>query len=241
MTTTQDRPLSSHHPLGASTGFLEEWRGNWDELLAEAVKISSFASELAALSEAEFAGMDDFLKERPSLPFVYLSVHGPVKELQTSEETRVEWFRALPPKVETVVLHPDTIADSHLYLELGRRLVIENMDDRKASGRLVEELAPLFTALPHAGFCLDVAHAWSVDSSMRLAHDLLDRFADRLREVHLSSLVEGRHVSLLPEHEPLFMPVLQRCTDVPWILEAEMPDRWHTRPPFDTALESREH
>ena len=63
-----------------------------------------------------------------------------------------------------------------------------------------------------------------------LAHDLLDRFGDRLRQVHLSSLAGGRHVPVLREHEELFVPLLRRCSDVPWILEAEIPERWQHSP-----------
>jgi hypothetical protein len=95
------------------------------------------------------------------------------------------------------------------------------MDTRKAGGRTADELAPYFTALPDAGLCLDVAHARDVDATMAGAHDLLDRFAGRLRHVHVSSLdAAGHHVPLRPEDETAFGPVLQRCRDVPWILEA---------------------
>jgi len=221
-----DRPLAAHHPLGASTGYLERWRGNWDELLSRAVAVSSFAAEFAALSEPEFGGLLTFLTQRPRLPFVYLSVHAPVKAREVTEETLVGWLRSLPPHVESIVIHPDTLTDVDLFRQVGRRLIVENMDDRKSSGRTVDELAKVFAALPHAGFCFDIAHAWSVDPTMRLAHDLLDHFGDRLRQVHLSSLAGGKHVPVLREHEELFVPLLRRCSDVPWILEAEIPERW---------------
>ena len=55
---------------------------------------------------------------------------------------------------------------------------------------------PFFEALPEAGFCLDVAHAWSIDPTMDVARELLDRFRSRLRQVHLSSLSGGHHVPL---------------------------------------------
>ncbi|MCA1679308.1 MAG: hypothetical protein LC777_10365, partial [Actinobacteria bacterium] len=221
-----DRPLAAHHPLGASTGYFERWRGNWDELLSRVVAVSSFAAEFAALSEPEFGGLLNFLSQRPRLPFVYLSVHAPVKARVATEETLAEWLRSLPPNVESIVTHPDTFTDVDLFGQIGRRLVVENMDDRKSSGRTVQELTKVFAALPRAGFCFDIAHAWSIDPTMRLAHDLLDHFGDRLRQLHLSSLAGGKHVPVLPEHEEVFAPLLRRCSDVPWILEAEMPERW---------------
>jgi hypothetical protein len=109
-----DRRLSDHYLLGASTGFLGRWRGEWDELLVRSLSVSSFAAEFAALSEPEFAGLARFLKDRPRLPFVYLSVHAPVKEREASEETLVDWLWALSPRVESIVVHPARLASRSL-------------------------------------------------------------------------------------------------------------------------------
>ncbi len=138
----------------------------------------------------------------------------------------VSWLLALPAGVRAIVAHPDTIDDFAPYRALGSRLVIENMDARKATGRTPEELASVFRQLPEAGFCFDIAHAWSLDPTMQLADELLDRYGTRLRHVHLSSLQDGKHVPVLPEHDALFQPILDRCRDVPWILEAEKPSHW---------------
>ncbi len=100
------------------------------------------------------------------------------------------------------------------------------MDDRKGYGLYGSELEALYATLPEAGFCFDIAHAWSVDSEMEVGEDLLDRFAPRLRHVHLSSVNEGSgHEPLRADHEALFEPLLARCRDVPWLLEA--PPRHH--------------
>jgi hypothetical protein len=100
------------------------------------------------------------------------------------------------------------------------------MDARKESGRTAAELEPVFAALPEAGFCFDVAHAWSIDPSMREGQLLLDRFAGRLRHVHVSSLDgAGCHAPLTAEQEKLFAPLLGRCRDVPWIFEAPLAAR----------------
>jgi hypothetical protein len=59
---------------------------------------------------------------------------------------------------------------------------------------------------------------------MRCAHELLDRFAGRLRHLHISSLDDaGHHVPLRAGDEEAFGPILRRCRDVPWILEAPLP------------------
>lgn len=214
--------LASHHPVGASTGYLEP-RGDWDALEDEAARISTFAVEYAALAEPEFDALAAWLAARDSSGFRYVSVHAPTKALRAPEAAVVKRLAALPAWVSSVVVHPDVVEDPSLYRALGRRVVVENMDARKADGRTADELAPLFARLPAAGFCLDVAHVSSLDPSMALAHELLDRFGARLRQVHLSSLVGGAHAPLTDEHVERFRPVLRRCVDVPWILEAPAP------------------
>jgi hypothetical protein len=211
--------------MGASTGLLGRG-GDWPALVRGACGISSHAVELAALDGSELPGLMAYLADRPRLPFRYVSVHAPVKGVAASDAGRTQELAALPLSVRSIVVHPDLIEDPAPYRALGRRLVIENMDDRKADGRTAQELAPLFAALPEAGFCLDVAHAHTVDPSMRVAAELLDAHRCRLREVHLSSIREGAHVELTPEDEVLFAPLLGRCRDVPWILEAAPPARW---------------
>jgi hypothetical protein len=104
--------------------------------------------------------------------------------------------------------------------------VLENMDTRKRSGRTAEELAPLWDALPEAGLCFDIAHAKAVDPALARGTEILERFGHRLRHVHLSSLDQGsHHVPLTEEDEVQFATLLAQCRDVPWILEAELPDR----------------
>ncbi|MFT3863482.1 MAG: TIM barrel protein [Solirubrobacterales bacterium] len=217
-----DPPMAlQHHPIGASTGYMAELRGNWDALVEEACRVSSFAVELAALSEPELGPLAEYLATMPALPFRYLSVHAPSKHRLMSEAEFVAALAALPAFVDAIVVHPDQIEDATLYRALGARLVLENMDARKSSGRHGDELEALFAVLPEAGFCFDIAHAWSVDPEMEVGEDLLDRFAARLRHVHLSSLDEGlSHESLRAEDEALFEPLLARCRDVPWLLEA---------------------
>jgi hypothetical protein len=221
---TDSEPLLAHHPIGASTGFLVDDRGNWPALADQAAALSPFTAELAALSEDELPALLAYLATDPPLPFHYLSVHGPSKHLRMAETKLVDSLNRLPAFVDAIVLHPDVIDDPAELRRLGSRLVLENMDSRKSGGRTADELAPYFAELPDAGLCLDVAHARDVDPTMRGAHELLDRFAGRLRHLHVSSLDDaGHHVSLQDSDEEAFRPVLRRCRDVPWILEAPLP------------------
>ena len=218
--------LARHHPLGISTGVFVELRSSWPRLVAEACAVSTYAVELSALSAAELPGLISYLGSKPRLPFSYVSVHAPVKGLAADEASTAQTLGHLPLFVRSIVTHPDGLRDIRPYRSLATRLVLENMDDRKHTGRTAGELAAMFDEMPEAGFCFDIAHAYAVDPSMSVAHDLLDAFRSRLRQVHVSSLQDGSHVPLTEEDEDLFAPLLARCRDVPWILEAWPPRRW---------------
>ena len=167
-----------------------------------------------------------YLTAKPRLPFSYVSVHAPVKNRALDDAQSAHLLNSLPAWVRSIVTHPDVLAELAPYRELGTRLVLENMDDRKGSGRTAEELGVVFDKLPEAGFCLDVAHAALIGPTMEVADELLDRFRSRLRQVHVSSLHEGHHVPITDNDEERFAGILERCRDVPWILEAAPPARW---------------
>jgi Xylose isomerase-like TIM barrel len=211
------RPLT----IGCSTGYMTEAHGNWSALVEQAAATSSFAVELSAISEPELPGLLAYLAEAPSLPFHFVSVHAPSKQRTLREEALVAQLARLPAWIDAVVVHPDVIDDVGVYRRLGRALVLENMDTRKASGQTAEQLAVLFSELPNAGLCFDVAHAGAVDHSLEGGMEILNRFGNRLRHVHISSLDDDlHHVPLTIEDEERFARVLDRCSDVPWILEA---------------------
>jgi len=218
--------LADHHPIGISTGVFTAARGDWPALVGAACKVSTFAVELSALSGDELPGLVRYLLRKPRLPFRYVSVHAPVKHQGLEESALVQQLAEIPVWVRSIVTHPDGISEAGAFKLLGTRLVLENMDDRKTTGRIAGELETFFEELPDGGFCLDVAHAWSIDPTMAVAHELLDHFRSRLRHVHLSSLRGGHHVPVAPADESLFAEVLDRCCDVPWILEAPPPTRW---------------
>lgn len=163
---------------------MEALRDAWKAQVAEAWRVSPFAAELSALSETQLAPLHEYLAAGPALPFRYLSIHGPSKDRRLSEEALVAELCELAAWADGIVMHPDTIKEPHLYRDLGRKLLIENMDSRKELGRTQDELAPTFADLPEAGFCFDIAHAWSIDPEMSVASELLDTFGERLRHLH---------------------------------------------------------
>jgi len=220
---TQPGSIARHHPLGMSTGALAELRGDWEALVAEARRTSTFAVELAALSADELPDLLHFLAAAPALPFHFISLHAPSKGRRLREKQLIAMLMEVGRSVDAIVVHPDAMDEPARYAALGSALVLENMDSRKRDGRTVAELEPYFAALPQAGFCFDVAHAASVDEELGEGERLLDGFGARLRHVHVSSLDEDcHHVPLSADDEERFAPLLRRCRDVPWILEAPL-------------------
>jgi hypothetical protein len=108
----------------------------------------------------------DFFLIKPRMPFRYVSVHAPVKNREPDESGTIAMLDGLPLWVRSVVAHPDALADIVRYRALGTRLALENMDDRKTTGRVADELESFFEELPGAAFCLDVAHVRSIDPTM---------------------------------------------------------------------------
>jgi hypothetical protein len=203
---------------------MAEHYGDWQALTEQASVISTAAVELSALSGPELPGLLAFLRARPVLPFARLSVHAPAKSIDVTDEEMVDQLEELAQLVDAVVVHPDCIQDPASYRRLGTTLLLENLDRRKIDARTAEELDAYFQELPEAGLCLDVAHAHSVDPSLAAAHQILDRHGHRLRQLHVSSLDhECHHMTLTATDQGHFAPVLERCRDVPWILEAEPP------------------
>ena len=223
-----ERPVLAHYPVGASTGWIaaaERHAGEpipeWPVLAGRARRTGTGACELAALSEPELPALIEWLVQRPSLPFDFLSVHAPSKHRELPEDELVALLSTIAPRVDAIVLHPDVIADHAIWRQLGATLAIENMDPRKEDGQTAASLERHFALLPDAGLCFDVAHAFAIDPTLAEGHEILDAFGDRLRHLHVSALdAAHHHVALNAEDEELIRPLLERCRDVPWILEA---------------------
>jgi hypothetical protein len=109
------------------------------------------------------------------------------------------------------------------WMEFRDRLLIENMDKRKPIGRTADELSKYFRELPEARLCFDIGHARQVDPTMAEARKILEKFGDRLAEVHLSEVnSSSKHdplsayaieafqsiANLIPEHIPVILETL---------------------------------
>jgi hypothetical protein len=208
----------AHALAGRSTRATD---GDWAAALAEAEReLGCAAIELMANRDRRLASLLAFLASEPAAleRFGYVSVHAPNRS--DSWNDVCARLAELPPQVRTIVVHPEPDLDGALLRSLGTRIAIENMDVTKPDGRTARELEPLIAALPGAGFCLDVAHVWTNDSSLGVGHELLDAFADRLRQLHVSGIEpDGTHRATTQDDLERYAPLLERCTSVPWIFE----------------------
>lgn len=147
------------------------------------------AVELSMLREPEVLPLIAALPQLNLEDFDYVSVHAPSRfDSQESEADVATRLQSEIPEQWPIVLHPDASRDLDLWKPFGERLLIENMDRRKTTGRTANDLATVFERLPEAQLCFDIAHARQVDPSMLEAWRILRGFGERLVEVHISEL-----------------------------------------------------
>jgi len=205
---------------GMATGSYVEERDDWRSAVERARGERWRFLELTAIVEPLLGTLEPFVAESGALldEFERVSLHAPIRF--DSSETISETILNLPLEGD-VIFHPDTWGEEHALDRLGTRVVFENMDIGKPFGRSVNDLRSVFAEHPEAGFCLDVAHVWTNDRSLRLGHDLIDAFGGRLRQLHVSGIdPDGTHRTTTQTDIELYRPLLERCADVPWILEA---------------------
>lgn len=155
------------------------------------------AVELSALRETEVADLVASLDELSLHGLEYISFHAPSSLQRMSERELVAQLQPVFHRGWPVIVHPDIIADFDLWAGLGDRILIENMDQRKPIGRNTKELRQVFSKLPDARFCFDIAHARQVDPTMSVAVEILLEFGDRLAELHISEVDSAsRHVAI---------------------------------------------
>ena len=210
-------------PIGFSTGALA--KGDFAagvELQSPAHKVD--AVELSALRDCELPLLVDAIAELDLNAFEYVSVHAPSKLKKLDEQTVFDLLLRLPEHWP-VIVHPEILETPALWRTLRERLCIENMDDRKTSGRTVEELEALFDTYPEASFCLDLGHARQIDPTMSSALRMLREFSGRLRQVHVSDVgAHGEHLPLGATARRSFAHVAHRLpAECPLIIESIVP------------------
>jgi hypothetical protein len=210
-------------PVGFSTGALA--KGDFVRgvnLQRTSSRIN--AVELSALRDHE---LPELMSALPSLDlhgFAYVSFHAPSKLQTLDEQTVFELLLRLPGSWP-IVAHPEILRTPALWRGLGARLCLENMDDRKTTGRTPGELRELFEQFPDASFCLDLGHARQIDPTMASALRMLREFGGRLRQVHVSEVgTRGEHLPLGATTRISFAQVAHRIPAAcPLIIESVIP------------------
>ncbi len=182
-------------PIGFSTGALA--RGDFElGLVYQRPHARIRAVELSALRDSELVPLVQAVRTLDLERFEYISVHAPSKLVTLTELSVFGLLQSLPPEWP-IVVHPEIMLTPSLWRSLGPRLCIENMDNRKTTGRTAAELGELFREYPEATFCLDVGHARQIDPTMATALLMLLEFGSRLRQLHVSDVgARGEHLPI---------------------------------------------
>jgi hypothetical protein len=207
--------------MGIATGAFLAERDDWPSAIQRARDEEWRVVELTAITEPLFDSLSLYLVETdaPLADFDRVSVHAPAK-FHSSPSAVAKDIPSSLTRYD-LILHPDVYRREEPLAAIGARAVFENMDLNKSFGRTVSDLAEIFQRFPSATFCLDVAHVWTNDRTLRLGFELLDAFGDRLRQVHLSGIVaDGTHRPTTSADLALYRPLLDRCSHVPWMLES---------------------
>jgi sugar phosphate isomerase/epimerase len=202
-------------PIGFSTGALAQ--SDVRRGLALIRRHGLSVVELSALRDTELATVLNALPDLDLGGFEYVSFHAPSAFRTIPERTAADRLRTELPQAWPVVVHPDALAALAGWRAFGPRLCIENMDKRKPIGRTAAELQTVFDLYPEATLCFDIGHARQVDPTMGVAADILRRFGDRLRQVHISE-VNARN-----RHEPISYTALEAFRSLAHLIPENVP------------------
>ena len=181
--------------IGFSTGALA--RGDFRRALEMLSDKKVNAVELSALRQDELAPLVQQLEQLDLGRFQYISFHAPSAMEQSYEPTALELLKQVAARNWPIIVHPDAMRTPSAWACLGGCLCIENMDKRKPIGQTATDLAKFFDALPNASLCFDIGHARQIDPTMSEAWAILQRFLNRIKQLHVSE------VNTQSKHDPI--------------------------------------
>jgi len=205
--------------IGFSTGALA--LGDFNKALRWLQDTRVSAVELSALRKEELEPLVHAHKKIKLSKFKFVSIHAPSKYEPQEERKIVSLLSIFANRGWPIVLHPDSVYSWDLWREFGSLLFIENMDNRKPIARDVSELEEIFNKVPDAKLCLDIGHAHQLDSSMRNALLIIERFSSRLGQIHISEVgSRSQHLRISSQTMHDFQKIASRIpAHVPVILE----------------------
>jgi len=206
--------------IGFSTGSIA--LGDFTKAINDLNKKNGTVIELSALREAELLPLLSSLPTLNLEKYKYISIHAPSKLTTFSERELVDHLKQIVEFNWPIVVHPDIIKDFRLWKVLGKNLCLENMDKRKEIGRTTNDMEILFNELPDAVFCFDIAHVRQVDPTMMEGILMIEKFKDKLVQLHVSEVnTESKHQPLTFESILAFNTLAQFIPkDIPIVLES---------------------
>jgi hypothetical protein len=208
--------------IGYSTGAIA--KSDFGTALKFLSSVKANAVELSALRLPE---LPILLEAVPSLhlaDYHYIAFHAPSNFSSSDEVKVVHGLSALRELGWPIIVHPDVISTPRLWAGLGTQLCIENMDQRKAIGQTSAHLKQIFSLLPNATLCLDLAHVQQVDPTMLEAIRIIHDHGNRLRQLHMSNLdAFSKHHRINRLSLDSFATVCSRIPEtIPIILESPL-------------------
>jgi hypothetical protein len=201
--------------IGFSTGALA--RGDFRHALQMLSDKNVSAVELSALRQDELAPLADELGQLDLSRFKYISFHAPSAMEQSYEPTALKLLKEVAARNWPIIVHPDAMHTPSAWACLGDCLCIENMDKRKPIGQTATDLAKFFDALPNASLCFDIGHARQIDPTMSEAWAILQRFRNRIKQLHVSE------VNTQSKHDPISLESILAFQKVSHLLPADVP------------------
>lgn len=201
--------------IGFSTGAIS--KGDFGAALEILRRTTIRIVELSALRFHELEPLVNAIPNLELNSYEFVSVHAPSSFARTDESFIVALLKRVTDHGYPVVVHPDVIYNPRAWRSFGDLLYIENMDQRKPTGRTSRELDEIFNILPAAKLCFDAGHARNVDTTMSQAAAILELFNERLGQVHLST------VSSLGRHESFNFLTIQAFHEVADLLPQDVP------------------
>jgi hypothetical protein len=201
--------------IGFSTGALA--RGDFRLALQMLSDKNARAVELSALRQDELAPLVHELGQLDLSRFQYIAFHAPSAMEQSYEANALELLKQVAARNWPIIVHPDAMHNPSAWACLGDCLCIENMDKRKPLGQTATDLAKFFDILPNASLCFDIGHARQVDPTMSEAWTILQRFRNRIKQLHVSE------VNTQSKHDPISLESILAFQKVSHLLPADAP------------------
>lgn len=201
--------------IGFSTGALA--RDDFRRALQMLADKDVNAVELSALRQHELAPLVEQLGQLELAHFRYISFHAPSAIERSFESIALDLLSKVAARNWPIIVHPDAMHTPSAWACLGDCLCIENMDKRKPIGQTATDLAKFFDALPNASLCFDIGHARQVDPTMSEAWAILQRFRNKIKQLHVSE------VNTQSKHDPISLESILAFQKVSHLLPAEAP------------------